>query len=611
MQVFDQVLLPGAAMLEAALSAASLLLEGANLGSSTPVSPLLSGVSIPAPLLLFARSPMVLECLVTVSSSAAAVSVQSGGSDSGRAAAVHLRGALVAASDASAVSSLLNVRRPVWSAAVASQAAAHAAAPGLPPGAAAQLDAAQHQPGSGYSAHPAVLDASLHLGALLGALPDQAQPGSGGAPVRVPAALSAFHAARGATHVECWAAVGDVLPQPGDAALSSYWLLNGAGSAAGASMQGLLARPIKAAAPATARTAEAASESRLLYSLQWTAAETAVGSAGSRSKHAALTWRSAAGVMMRVDMRGGSLGAAALQASAASLAWLQQMLSSQGGRPAGVQLQQSTVDLEGISRNSAVRSSMQSAALAAAGASGLLRTAAQEYPGVKWRAYSRSLLAASSQANVLPADADAFGARLAESVLRRPQMLPSAPGPADSVLPSAVPHGSLAITGGLGGIGLLSGLWAAEQHTGLQVHLLGRSGHALAVALPVLARMSCVTVTRCDVGSPEEAAQLARRAGPPLRQIWHAGGLLQDATLPNQSLASLRAVAAPKLDGVLRLSAAAAQLPLDAVALFSSTAALLGPPGQGNYAAANAQLNAWSQGRQAAGACSRWTSWWV
>jgi NAD(P)-dependent dehydrogenase (short-subunit alcohol dehydrogenase family) len=123
--------------------------------------------------------------------------------------------------------------------------------------------------------------------------------------------------------------------------------------------------------------------------------------------------------------------------------------------------------------------------------------------------------------------------------------------------------------------------------------------------------MSCVTVTRCDVGSPEEAAQLARRAGPPLRQIWHAGGLLQDATLPNQSLASLRAVAAPKLDGVLRLSAAAAQLPLDAVALFSSTAALLGPPGQGNYAAANAQLNAWSQGRQAAGACSRWTSWWV
>ena len=229
---------------------------------------------------------------------------------------------------------------------------------------------------------------------------------------------------------------------------------------------------------------------------------------------------------------------------------------------------------------------------------------------MQWQAVGSSLLTVRSKAHATPPDVDAFGARLAESVITRLQLLPAAPEPNASMLPDAVPRGSLAVTGGLGGIGLLAGLWAAQQHSGLHVHLLGRTGHAGRSALPVLARMRHVTVTRCDVGSREEAGQLARRGGGMLRQIWHAGGLLQDATLPVQALASLRAAAAPKLDGMLAVAAAAAQLPVASVALFSSTAALLGPPGQGNYAAANAQLNAWAQGMQGAGAplssCPLW-----
>ena len=47
---------------------------------------------------------------------------------------------------------------------------------------------------------------------------------------------------------------------------------------------------------------------------------------------------------------------------------------------------------------------------------------------------------------------------------------------------------------------------------------------------------------------------------------------------------------------------------LDIVA-FSSTAALLGPAGQANYAAANAAVNAWSAVRSAAGGIATAVMW--
>lgn len=90
----------------------------------------------------------------------------------------------------------------------------------------------------------------------------------------------------------------------------------------------------------------------------------------------------------------------------------------------------------------------------------------------------------------------------------------------------------------------------------------------------------------------------------PLRAIIHAGGLLEDATLLKQTLASFRTSLAPKLHGLLQLSAAATGSALDSITLFSSTSALLGPPGQGNYAVANAGLNSWAISQQTTGALS-------
>jgi KR domain len=68
--------------------------------------------------------------------------------------------------------------------------------------------------------------------------------------------------------------------------------------------------------------------------------------------------------------------------------------------------------------------------------------------------------------------------------------------------------------------------------------------------------------------------------------------MTQDAALPQQTVARLRAVLAPKASGTRNLLAAVAAAPLGSVALFSSIAALLGNAGQSNYAAANALLDA-------------------
>ena len=102
------------------------------------------------------------------------------------------------------------------------------------------------------------------------------------------------------------------------------------------------------------------------------------------------------------------------------------------------------------------------------------------------------------------------------------------------------------------------------------------------------------------------------QAPPTALGLLHAGGLLEDALLPRQSLGGLRRVFAPKLAGLLKLAAACAAGPPSTVALFSSIASLLGSPGQANYAAANAALDAWALRAQHQGcACAslQWGAW--
>lgn len=73
----------------------------------------------------------------------------------------------------------------------------------------------------------------------------------------------------------------------------------------------------------------------------------------------------------------------------------------------------------------------------------------------------------------------------------------------------------------------------------------------------------------------------------------------QDALLLRQTAGSFRAALAGKVSGIFALDAALAGAPLAAMALFSSVSSIVAPSGQPNYAAANAVLNAWANGRSA------------
>ena len=174
--------------------------------------------------------------------------------------------------------------------------------------------------------------------------------------------------------------------------------------------------------------------------------------------------------------------------------------------------------------------------------------------------------------------------------------------------------GSLIISGGLGDIGQLAGHWAAGSHPSCHVWLLGRTGRAAQSMAAALAQHSgCVSTVAGDVAAASDMARLVLVLGtsgaPAVSGLLHAGAVLHDALLGQQTAGSLRAVFAPKVTGALRLLDATSAMPLQAVAQFSSLTAQLGTPGQANYAAANAALEAVAQDRLNQGLQSRSVMW--
>ncbi|HWX44827.1 MAG TPA: beta-ketoacyl synthase N-terminal-like domain-containing protein, partial [Solirubrobacteraceae bacterium] len=87
----------------------------------------------------------------------------------------------------------------------------------------------------------------------------------------------------------------------------------------------------------------------------------------------------------------------------------------------------------------------------------------------------------------------------------------------------------------------------------------------------------------------------------PLEVVIHAAGVLDDGVLGALDGERLRGVLAPKVQGAINLHELTRDLELSAFVLFSSAAATIGSPGQANYAAANAFLDAFAYYRRAQG----------
>ena len=173
------------------------------------------------------------------------------------------------------------------------------------------------------------------------------------------------------------------------------------------------------------------------------------------------------------------------------------------------------------------------------------------------------------------------------------------------------------VTGGLGGIGLMLARWLVEQGARHLV-LVGRSGASAAAeeGISALTRLGAeVRVERADVAQEEPLGEVFRaidRSMPPLAGVFHCAAVLEDGTLLRQSPERFRAVMAAKVDGAQNLHALCRGRRLDAFVLFSSAASVLGSPGQANYCAANAFLDALAHHRRAMGLPAvsiNWGAW--
>lgn len=190
-------------------------------------------------------------------------------------------------------------------------------------------------------------------------------------------------------------------------------------------------------------------------------------------------------------------------------------------------------------------------------------------------------------------------------------------GAFDSTPLSVDNHASYLITGGLGALGLQVASFLVDEGAGHLI-LVGRRGATTETAQEAVkklrARGAQVTVAKADVSNLEEMATLLEEIPTemPLRGVVHAAGVLDDGVLMQQSIKRFETVLLPKVQGAWSLHTLTQERPLDFFVLFSSAASLMGSASQGNYAAANAFMDALAHHRRGLGLPAlsiNWGAW--
>jgi NAD(P)-dependent dehydrogenase (short-subunit alcohol dehydrogenase family)/acyl carrier protein len=165
--------------------------------------------------------------------------------------------------------------------------------------------------------------------------------------------------------------------------------------------------------------------------------------------------------------------------------------------------------------------------------------------------------------------------------------------------------GSVLITGGTGGLGALLATHLVTEHGVASLILASRRGLDAPGAAELQRELeqlgSRVLVVACDVSDREALRGLLEQvpAEFPLRGVVHAAGALDDGVIGSLTSERVERVFAPKVDAAWHLHELTGHMDLSMFVLFSSAAATMGSPGQGNYAAANAFLDALAAHRRA------------
>ena len=239
---------------------------------------------------------------------------------------------------------------------------------------------------------------------------------------------------------------------------------------------------------------------------------------------------------------------------------------------------------------------------------GLLRSVQSENPGrivlvdLDGSAASAAVLVravAAGEPQLAIRNGTAYAPRLA------PVADPATAPATDSHAGGFDPTGTVLITGGTGALGALVARHLVARHGVRHVLLASRRGGRAAGAGRLLTSLTELgaqaRIVSCDVTDRAAVDHLVAGCRPALTAVVHVAGTLDDGVLDALTPERMATVLAPKVDAAWNLHESTRELGLSAFVLYSSASGLFGRPGQANYAAANAFLDALARHRVARG----------